>query len=97
MFLSCLEIAAGIIVLLTTLTQILVPAFRGTPLFPFLRTEKHLASDLERAHEEVLEEALRNRIEKRRREAERLRQQRHTVGKTGSAEVPQTDDATKTQ
>ncbi len=95
MLLAYLELAAVAIVFLALVTQIVIPALRGTPLFPFLRTEKHLASDLERANEAVLEEALRNKIEQRPRESERLRQRRRVVGSTGSAEVPQTGDATE--
>lgn len=92
--LALLELAAVAIVFLALVTQIVVPAFRGTPLFPFLRTERHLVSDLERAHETVLEEALRNKIDRRLKEAERLRQRR-TGGHTGPAEVPSAVEATE--
>ncbi len=93
--LPLLELAAVAIVFLTLVTQIVMPALRGTPLFPFRRTERHLSSDLERAHEAVLEEALRTKIEKRLGEAERLRQRRRVVGNTGPADVPQASGATE--
>jgi hypothetical protein len=73
MFLSYMELAFAAILLLMLVTQIAVPAFRGTPIFPFLRREKHLAAQLELAEEEVLEAALASKIAKRRKEAERLR------------------------
>ena len=94
MLLPYLELSAGVIVVLFVVTQIVIPALRDTPLFPFLRTEKHLVSDLQRAHEAVLEEALRTKIDRRQQEAERLRRQR-TGSHTKSAEVPQTTKATE--
>ncbi len=91
MLLAYLEIAFGAILLLAFVTQVVVPVVRSTPLFPFLRTEKHLVAELERANEEVLEEALRRKIVKRHQETERLQHE------NGKAEVPPTDSTPTTQ
>ncbi len=75
MLLELLEFAFATLLILSAITQIIVPAFRSTPLFPFFRREKHLASQLERVNEEVLEEALRQKIARRQEKAARMRRQ----------------------
>lgn len=71
------ELALAVLVVLAGITQIVLPLWRGTPLFPLFRTERKLEAELEEAREEVVEADLRKQIEETRRKAENVRNQGH--------------------
>lgn len=70
---TVLEIVLVALVVLAGVTQLVVPLWRGTPLFPFVRRERRLEAELSEAREEVIEVKLEQRIRQEREAAERLR------------------------
>lgn len=56
--------------LLFTFTQVVVPLFRGTKLFPFLRRETRLNQELVEAQQRLHEARLQETLEKTRRAVE---------------------------
>ena len=68
-----LELLFATLIVIIFLTQILMPLFRGTPVFPIFRRERKLESELSEARKEVIEASLERRIKQEREKAERLR------------------------
>ena len=74
MLLGALELLAYVALLYIALTQVVLPLFRGTPLFPLFHSgERKLEQALADANEEVLSAALQKKVEERRAEAEKIR------------------------
>lgn len=63
MFLSLCEISIAIILLTLLVTQIIVPAFKGTQLFPYLRKEGGLVEKLTEIKQKASENGLEKQIE----------------------------------
>ena len=57
-FVRVIEIALFVMALMFVLTQIVIPAFRGTLLFPWFRREGALQADLARAKQQKREREL---------------------------------------
>ena len=55
-------------ILVVAYSQILLPLFRGTPMFPFFRRRPKLERELERVTEEIEDRDLAARLAERRRE-----------------------------
>ena len=70
---AVLEIALAVLVVLTGVTQLVVPLWRGPPVFPLFRRERKLEAELADASEEVVEADLERQIAEKRRLAERTR------------------------
>jgi len=70
---AVLELVLVALVVLVGVTQLVVPLWRGTPLFPFGRRERRLEVDLAEAREEVVEAKLEQEIGREHETAERLR------------------------
>lgn len=62
MFVRLVELALGLILLWHLITQVIVPAVRGTKLFPMFEKEAKLRSDLEGAKQAVEEKKLEQEI-----------------------------------
>ena len=69
-FLRVLELVGFTLLVLVAVTQLVIPLWRGTPLFPLFRREGKLEGELERARQVRLEAELRERIERERRNIE---------------------------
>ncbi len=68
-----MEFCCGIMILMIIVTQIIMPFFSGTPIFPAL--QRHgLEAKLEQAKQEVRIARLENQIDEIRKEAENIRQ-----------------------
>jgi hypothetical protein len=68
--LELLLLGLGILILVT---QIIVPAIRGTLLFPFFRREAELEEELSMAKEETVEAGLEKRIKEEKAKSANLR------------------------
>ena len=66
--LRVLELVGFALLVLTALTQLVIPLWRGTPLCPILRRERKLEGELERVRQTRLAAELRERIERERSE-----------------------------
>lgn len=66
--LTVIELAGWAVLILTSVTQVVVPLWRGTPLFPILRSERKLEGELEEVHQQKIEADLQERIRRERRE-----------------------------
>lgn len=62
-FLEGCEILLQILIVLAGVTQILIPLWKGTALFPFFKKEKQLVEELVQEKQTTAEEALRAAIE----------------------------------
>ena len=58
------ETAVAIFLFSIVLSQLVIPAWRGTPLFPFFRKEKQLAAELADARQDKVEAELKAEIKK---------------------------------
>ena len=63
MFLAVAELAVVVLVAWLFLTQIFVPLFRGTLLFPIFRREAKLSNELEKVRQRAVEKKLEEKIE----------------------------------
>lgn len=70
------EIAVGAIIVILAITQIVIPIFRGTLLFPLFRKEHELESQLSRARQEELEIGLQHELKKRREHIDKLKDEK---------------------
>ena len=61
--LEMIEFALFGLVALVGITQLVIPLWRGTPMFPLLRRERKLESELEKARQAQVEENLDRRID----------------------------------
>lgn len=52
----------------TLITQISIPIFRGTRLFPMFRKEEKLKNELANINQEILEKNIEQKIKKKKRE-----------------------------
>lgn len=68
--LAVLELVGFALLCLVGVTQLVIPLWRGTPLFPILRTERKLEGELEQVRQEHLEVTLRGRIKRERGQVE---------------------------
>ena len=73
--LRILELAFMALWVISFVTQIAIPFFRGTPFFPFFRADTTNARELAQVREEVDRERVRARIQATKLEAEFLRWQ----------------------
>jgi hypothetical protein len=71
--LRILEYATGAILLLIAVTQVVIPIFRGTLLFPFFRREHELESLLSQARQQELEFGLQKELKQRREHLDTLK------------------------
>lgn len=62
------EWVALILFLVVVVTQLAIPMYRGTPLFPVFRRERELETELERARQTSVESRLEKRIARERRD-----------------------------
>jgi len=67
MFLRFAELIAALILLLTFVTQVLIPAWQGRALFPIFRRQARLERTLARLRQQELEADLEDEIERHRR------------------------------
>ena len=72
-----LEYAVTVLILLIIFTQILIPIYRGTQLFPFFRRERNLENRLQSVKQDVLEAELEVQVlETKKRVSEMKKQER---------------------
>lgn len=67
------EIVLGLIIVVVAMTQVIIPAVKGLPLFPLLKfrdSRKALAG----AEEEIVEATIRDEVVSKRAQAEKIRQ-----------------------
>jgi hypothetical protein len=72
------EIAAGAIIVILAVTQMVIPILRGTLLFPLFRKEHELESQLSRARQEELEVGLQHELKKRQQHIAKLKDDKNT-------------------
>lgn len=68
--LTVLELVGWVVLMLTGVTQVVIPLWRGTPLFPILRSERKLEGELEEVRQQKIEADLQARIKRERDELE---------------------------
>ena len=73
--LRIIELAFVALWVIAFVTQIAIPLFRGTPFFPFFRTQTTLVHELAEVREEVDQERVRGQIRATKLEADFLRWQ----------------------
>ena len=64
MFLVLVEIILGVMSLWFAISQIIYPAWRGTPIFPFFREERKLQEELSEVNQKIEEEKVKATIKK---------------------------------
>jgi Tfp pilus assembly protein PilE len=64
MFLVLIELICGVLVLWGVISQIIYPAYRGTPMFPFFRTERKLQEELSETNQDIEEAKIKADIQK---------------------------------
>lgn len=73
-FLEVAELVLGILILAFFVTQVLVPLWKRTPMFPFFRTSrKKLEGELEKAKEEIDNALIEREIEKEKEEVSKIK------------------------
>ena len=70
MFLMLLEFGSMIIATAFAVTQIIVPLFKDTKLFPMLRRQAKLENELSNVRQEAIEKELEERVADERRRAQ---------------------------
>lgn len=73
-----LEWAVGAILILGIITQLLIPAVQGRPLFPYFRKPRHLQDELGEVEEEAEAVGLEGELQRRQRE---LAKERRRLGR----------------
>ena len=76
-FVTLVELIVAVLVLYLGVTQIVLPLWRDTPLFPMRRRERRLQHELAEATENVVEAELEKRIIEKTQKAESIRQTVH--------------------
>ena len=71
--LDLFELALALFIILVIGTQIIVPFFRGTLMFPILRKEAKLEGELAEVREDIHVAELENKVAEERRKAATLR------------------------
>ena len=84
------ELITAVLLLYLGVTQLVVPLWRGTPLFPMFRKEGHLRHQLSRVDEEVVEADLEKEIASRSRKANSIRKTVRRKTNQSSSESDQT-------
>mgnify|MGYP001575377136 CR=1 FL=1 len=64
MFLKVMELVVTGLFLVIVYTQIFIPLWRGTPIFPLFRTVSDLQEQLAKAKEKTIEKDLQEKIKK---------------------------------
>jgi hypothetical protein len=58
------EVIVATIIIWTLITQVLIPVYRGTKLFPFFRKEEKLRNEIEEVNQQNVEKGLENELKK---------------------------------
>jgi len=73
-FLEVVELVLGILILAFFVTQVLIPIWKRTPLFPFFRsTRKKLEEELEKVKEETDNALIEREIEKEKEKVSKIK------------------------
>lgn len=64
LLIMCFDILIGTVIIWTLITQVLIPVFRGTKLFPLFRREEKLRNEIEEANQQLVEKSLEDELEK---------------------------------
>lgn len=67
MFLRVLEIVLIVAVIIITITQLIIPAYRGQKLFPLFRRQGRLENELAEAVQEAEESKVQSKINRTRK------------------------------
>jgi hypothetical protein len=67
-----LEFAVVVLLLYFLMSQLIVPAMRGTALFPFFRRERKLKEEILDVQQEIREDALEDQLDAAIRKARRI-------------------------
>ena len=84
MFLALIELVVVVSLLCLGVTQVVLPLWQGTPLFPRFRREGRLQHELAEANENVTEAELEKDIAEKTREAESVRRTVHKPVRSAS-------------
>lgn len=74
---ALVELVVAVLLLYFGITQVILPLWRDTPLFPMFRKERHLQHNLAEATEQVVEAELEREIARTTQKAESVRRTVH--------------------
>lgn len=67
MLFAVLEVVVMVIVITIIVTQVFIPIYRGTTLWPFFKRERKLEHELHVIQQEIVEQEIEKKVEEARR------------------------------